>query len=272
MTSPQESPALWAVVPAAGIGSRMQSEVPKQYLPINGRTVLETTLLRLLRIQSLKGIMVVLSPDDDYFADLPLHRLFTREAPKVLTALGGAERANSVLNGLKALRLQGAKTSDWVLVHDAARPCVKPSSLEKLIATIRKIERSISVNSGSNGSSQECSELDDSKRKKIGGALLAAPVADTLKQAESDRHVLKTVPRQNIWQAHTPQCFQLGELTEALSQALSEQAIITDEASAIEYVGGQVMLVEDTRDNIKITQPEDLALAAFILAEQEQNR
>jgi 2-C-methyl-D-erythritol 4-phosphate cytidylyltransferase len=233
------SPApLWCLVPAAGLGSRMQAEVPKQYLPLAGQTLLEVTLQRLLQLPGLTGIMVALSPEDRWFDQLPLAR-----HRQIWRTQGGDTRADSVCRGLLALRAQGAAADDWVLVHDAARPCVTLAAIGRLLSGVKAAGR---------------------------GGLLAVPVADTLKQqAPGQPHcVASTLDRSRIWQAHTPQVFPLGLLLEALQAGLAQGLQITDEASALEAYGHSPLLVEDRRDNIKITRPEDLPLAEYLLQQQ----
>lgn len=233
------SPHFWAVVPAAGSGSRMGSNIPKQYLRLKGKTVLEVTLSKLLALPNLLGVVVCVAEKDDIFK-----RLDIANNPRVHVAIGGAERADSVLKGLEYLKtIEHFNSADWVLVHDAARPCVENSSLHKLLNVCLR----------ANG--------------EYIGAILASPVADTLKKAEGQK-VETTISRDSIWQAHTPQCFPAFALNQALKDALAQKKIITDEASAIEFSNGSVRLVEDSRTNIKITRPEDLALAEFILAQQ----
>ena len=228
----------WSIVPAAGSGSRMQAVVPKQYLTLNNKAVVELTLDKLLHLTAIEGVVVCLAANDQRFDQLPIAK-----HPRIFKVAGGAERAHSVLNGLRYLRaLPQSTDADWVMVHDAARPCVGLSAIERLLGYCRKTRR---------------------------GAILASPVAETLKRQQPDSHrVVETVPRDSLWQAHTPQCFRLGELCIALEAALDNGIQITDEASAIEYAGGAVDLIEDSRDNIKITRPEALALAGFILGQQ----
>jgi 2-C-methyl-D-erythritol 4-phosphate cytidylyltransferase len=233
------SSGCWVVVPAAGSGSRMQAALPKQYLHLNGETVLTRTLQKLLMLKPLSGIVVSVSADDTQFVQLPL-----ATHPLISSVIGGRERAHSVLNGLVHLLAVGAHKDDWVLVHDAARPCVTLASIHRLV--------------------NYCQGLSDTQM--MAGAILAAPVADTLKMANANLAITHTVPRESLWQAHTPQCFRLGHLHDALAQTLAAHVAITDEASAVEYCGGHVQLIADTRDNIKITSPEDLALAEFILS------
>lgn len=226
------SPTLWALVPAAGAGRRMGAPVPKQYLPLNGKTVLEITLAKLASLPNLQGTVVALAENDESFATLRL-------AGSVIPVTGGTERAHSVFAGLQYLMTRNCGR-DWVLVHDAARPCVRAENLRRLIDT--------ALTSG-------C------------GAILATPVADTLKKAGA-QEIAHTVSREHLWAAHTPQMFRVQELHDALEKAFAESLLVTDEASAIELVGGRVLLVQDSRDNIKITQPEDLWLAEQILLRQ----
>lgn len=227
-----DSANLWALVPAAGAGRRMGADVPKQYLPLAGKTVLEVTLDKLHTVPGIRGIVVALAEDDTHFTTLGCSGIVTR-------VIGGAERAESVYRGLAWLMAQGGER-DWVLVHDAARPCVRAKNIQCLINRV---------------------QADGS------GGILAAPVADTLKRAAGDQ-VEHAVSRDFLWAAHTPQMFRVGALFAALTQAFKAGLPITDEASAIEYAGGRVLLVPDSRDNIKITQPEDLRLAEHILLHQ----
>jgi len=224
-------PDIIAVVPAAGIGSRMQSECPKQYLSIGGKTILEHALVSLLAHPAIRRIIVVVSPTDPFFATLPM-----AADPRITVAQGGKERADSVLAGLLA-----APTAHWVLVHDAARPCLHLDDLTRLLAI--------------------------TATSKVGG-ILAAPVRDTMKRAEAGkRAIAHTVEREALWHALTPQLFPLTLLRDCLQRALREGATITDEASALEYCGYHPELVVGRSDNIKVTRPEDFALAAFYLTQ-----
>lgn len=216
----------WVIVPAAGIGTRMQADRPKQYLSLGGRALIEHTLDCFLDQPGLNGLMVCLAPEDPWWAGLAC-----ASDNRIQTTDGGRERADSVLAGLKALMLQGAQRDDWVLVHDAARPNLAQSDLIKLMATLAE--------------------------DPVGG-LLAVPVRDTLKCADASGRVVSTPDRSLFWQAYTPQMFRLGALHEALVQALASGVSITDEASAMEYVGQAPKLVEGRSDNIKVTRPEDL--------------
>ncbi len=226
-------PAFWVVVPAAGAGQRMGADRPKQYLELAGRTVIEHSLAPFAARACIRGIMVVLAGDDACFARLPI----SGEA-RIRTTLGGAQRHQSVHQGL--LALQGmADANDWVLVHDAARPCLHPDDLDQLLAQAR----------------------DD-----FPGGLLAAPVIDTLKQADSELKVTQTIPRAGLWRALTPQMFRYELLTTALAAALAAQVEVTDEAAAIERLGIKPALIPGRSDNLKITHEPDLALAEAILA------
>jgi len=222
----------WAVVPAAGRGSRFGSRVPKQYTPLLGRPMLSWTLRALLAEGSIDGVMVAISPGDRRFA-----RLAEARDARVHTCEGGARREDSVRNALAALR-DVAKDADWVLVHDAARPCLRQSDLRRLIEVVDE--------------------------DPVGG-LLAVPVSDTIKAAEATGRVSRTVARDGLWRALTPQAFRYGLLSRALALCVEREREITDEASAIEAMGLRPRLVPGHNDNIKVTGGEDAALAAAIL-------
>ena len=220
-----------AVVPAAGVGSRMQAACPKQYLTIGQFTLLEHSVARLLAHPAVKQVIVPVSNHDGWFDSLPL-----AQDSRILRVTGGDTRAESVLAGLNAIQ-----HSEWVLVHDAARPCLHPDDLARLLA-VREYS-------------------------KVGG-ILAAPVRDTMKRAEPGKTAIAhTVEREDLWHALTPQFFPHQLLTACLTRALHEGATITDEASALEYCGYHPELVSGRSDNIKVTRPEDLALAAFYLTQ-----
>jgi len=214
----------------------MGAEIPKQYLSLAGHSVLEHTLHRLSMIPALSGILVVLGPDDTYWK----HQRLDWVARPVDTVVGGETRSDSVLNGLLALASR-ASESDWVLVHDAARPCVRPRDIQTLISSCR----------------------DDPS-----GGLLARPVNDTMKQSDASGRVAATVARAHLWHALTPQMFRYGKLLHALQQARALGLEVTDEAMAMEAAGMPGRLVEGHADNIKITRPEDLALAEYYLRVQ----
>ena len=220
-------------MPAAGAGRRFGGDTPKQYLPLAGRAVIEHALERLLAHPRVKGLLIGLAGDDTHFASLHFHH------PRLLdTYVGGAERADTVLKGLMALSAQ-AQPHDWVLVHDAVRPCLHQHDLARLL---------------------------EAMPASADGALLATPLADTLKEADAAGCVARTVPRERLWRALTPQLFPIKTLRDALARALAAGVPITDEASAVEAAGGHPRLVAGRADNIKITVPADLLLAERILA------
>ncbi len=237
-------PRYWLIVPAAGVGARMGSLLPKQYLPLAGKTLLENTLERLLDLPVLAGLVLVVSPQDEAWQEFAIvHH------PRVTVVTGGRERCNSVLKGLESLADE-AQPSDWVLVHDAARPCVALADIENLIEVLAG--------------------------HKVGG-ILGVPVSDTLKQVSESgdccysgdcREIERTVDRSVLWQAQTPQMFRYEVLSQALENALTQKQTITDEASAVEWAGYTPVMVEGRRDNIKVTRPEDLPMAELILQQQ----
>ncbi len=226
---------LVVVVPAAGVGKRMQASCPKQYLTIGQLTILEHTVLRLISHPLVTKVILALGEDDEYFADT---ELFSHKQVQVVT--GGKERVDSVLAGLKSIV---HNECPWVLVHDAARPCLSLNDLNELISTCL---------------SKNC------------GGILATPVRDTMKRGHGDK-VKLTVERDNLWHALTPQMFPTLLLKNAIEQALQANALITDEASAIEFIGEECLLVDGSSENIKITRPDDLAYAEFILNKQNSN-
>ena len=219
-------PSFWAVIPAAGIGSRMRADRPKQYLQLAGKSILEHTLHCFLDHPCLRGVVVSLAEDDPFWPSLECAR-----DGRIYTAAGGAERADSVLNALLRLTELGAGEQDWVLVHDAARPNLAQADLDLLLAEL----------------------ADDA----VGG-LLAVPARDTLKRVGSDGRVRETIDRSVIWHAYTPQMFRLGALHRALAEALVSDVAVTDEASAMEWAGQSPRLIEGRADNLKVTRPEDL--------------
>ncbi len=223
----------WAVVPAAGVGKRMQADKPKQYLPLAGKTVIEQTLQRLLDADVFSAVVVAISKQDPYWPELAVSA-----DNRVITAPGGKERADSVLSGLSALSAMAAE-DDWVFVHDAARPCITSVDILALL--------------------KQCQD------HPVGG-ILALSSHDTLKLAD-DGEICETVDRSRIWRALTPQMFRYGMLKQALTEHQGDLAI-TDEASALELSGFKPALVEGRSDNIKITRPEDLALAEFYREQQ----
>lgn len=224
-----------AIVPAAGVGSRMQADRPKQYLTLHGHTVLEHTVEKLLSHPAIGQVVIAVSPGDPYFAELSL-----AAHPRVVRVDGGSERADSVLSALNYL-CQQQLSNQWVMVHDAARPCVQHADISRLI---------------------------EAAQEHPVGAILAAPVRDTMKRGDGSGNIDHTVERVALWHALTPQMFRIRPLRDALAQALQQQIAITDEASAFEWLGDKPGLVASRADNIKITQPEDLALADFYLRQK----
>ncbi|MFQ1714319.1 2-C-methyl-D-erythritol 4-phosphate cytidylyltransferase [Aeromonas veronii] len=229
MTDASRVSGLTAIVPAAGIGSRMGADCPKQYLQLAGKTILEHTLERLLFHPAIAQVIVALAPHDRWFEALPV-----AADPRIVRVEGGAERAFSVLNGLHVAQ------GEWVLVHDAARPCLTHGDLDALIAT-----------------AMNC-----------GGAILGSRVRDTMKRSDGEGNIIATVEREQLWHALTPQMFPTRVLKRALEEGLLLGATITDEASAMERAGFAVRMVEGRADNIKVTRPEDLSLAGLFLSQQ----
>lgn len=219
----------WLVMPAAGSGRRMGLQQPKQYLSLAGRTVVEHALAPFLADGRCAGVVVALAADDATWPTLAVAR-----EPRVHAVTGGARRQDSVAAGLAAIAARVGAEDPWVLVHDAARPCLAAADLDALLAV-----------------------LPDAPD----GALLARPVADTLKRAGADHAVERTVERAALWHALTPQAFRLR----ALAAALGAAGEVTDESAAIEARGGRPRLVRGSARNIKVTHAADLELAAALL-------
>lgn len=218
----------------------------KQYLPIHNKTILEHTIALFQKQSNIGPIVVVLHPQDKIFDTLSI-----ASQPNILTVVGGQERVDSVLAGLSLLKSKGY-TDEFVLVHDAARPCLAQSDMNKLI--------------------DECLQTC-SKNQSVSGAILACRVTDTIKKShrsieENTSVIESTVDRSKLWQAQTPQMFRIKELNEAIESGLEKGENLTDEASAIECMGKQVLLVEGSTSNLKITRPSDLPLALFYLSNQ----
>jgi 2-C-methyl-D-erythritol 4-phosphate cytidylyltransferase len=223
----------WAVVLAAGRGQRFNASVPKQYQPLLGRTVLDWTLDSLLGERSFAGLTLVLASGDRRW-----RKSAHAQDARISVCTGGAQRELSLQRALEALAGR-ARDRDWIVVHDAARPCLDPRDLTMLLAAVA--------------------------RDPVGG-LLATPVSDTLKKADDDaERSLRTVDRTALWRALTPQAFRYGVLRRALAVCLERGRAVTDEASAVEALGLRPLLVRGRTDNLKITRPEDLALAAAVL-------
>lgn len=228
---------VWAIVPASGVGHRMQEQKPKQYLPLDGKTIIEHTLDRLLSFDGIDGVVLVLRPDDRDWQTIN----YQSEKPLITTS-GGELRQHSVFNGLVKL-LEQKFDDPYAMVHDAVRPLVCHADLRKLIEAA----------------------IDHSA-----GALLALPITDTLKHQDQDSNIDRTVPRAGLWRAFTPQLFKAKLLHRALEQVIENDREVTDDASAIESLGLRPRLVECNAENIKITWPEDLSLATQILRRQQE--
>jgi len=237
--SHSESKSYWVIVPAAGVGKRMGSDIPKQYLKLHDKTIIEHTLQRLSQIDAISGIVVAIAEGDPWWSALHI------EISKPLKVVkGGAERCHTVQNALYSLASE-CSAGDWVLVHDAARPCVRTDDIQLLIHSLSSHDT---------------------------GGLLGMPVRDTMKRTDNNAVVSQTVERDNLWHALTPQMFRYDHLSTALDKALADQFLVTDEASAMEHAGFSPLMVEGHADNIKITRPEDLALAGFYLQNQQEQQ
>lgn len=228
-------PDYWAVIPAGGVGRRMGADKPKQYLELLGRTVIEHSLSPFCEHPLIKGIAVAVAEDDGFWPALAPAR-----HARVIRASGGRERCHSVLNGLDRLA-EFTDEADWVLVHDAARPCVTRADIDRLI---------------------------DGLRDHPTGGILALPIGDTVKQAGQDRGIEMTADRERLWRAQTPQMFRLGLLRDSIAAAAGDNVLVTDEAQALEIRGYRPGIVQGGPHNIKVSLPEDLALAEFYLKNQ----
>lgn len=226
------SPVFWCVVPAAGRGTRVGGDCPKQYLPLAGRALILHTLERLATHPRIAGLLVTLGSSDEHWPGIE-----SMHGKPVLTAVGGTERSDSVLAGLDALP-NDVKADDFVLVHDAARPCVRQADISRLI--------------------ELCAVAD--------GGLLGAPLRDTLKRADDASRSMATEARDERWRAFTPQMFRRGQLSAALRNSAARGVKVSDEAMAMEQAGFAPLLVESAEDNIKVTTAADFALAEFLLA------
>ena len=229
-------PDIFALIPAAGSGSRMGAEIPKQYQPLAGKPLIAHAIHALCSHPRVQLAFVVLAPGDAHFSQ---HDWSPYKGQLETLYCGGATRAASVFNGLVAM-VDAVEPDDWVMVHDAARPCLDATLIDRL-----------------------CDELVDDK---VGG-LLAVPVADTLKRANAGGEVLQTEAREHLWRAQTPQMFRYRVLIEALRRA--DIAAVTDESSAVEQTGAKPILVTGSASNFKVTWPEDLALAELLLKEHQ---
>jgi len=228
---------IWAIVPAAGTGTRFGSDLPKQYHTLNGEEVILRTLRRLNAVTRISGIGVGLAVDDPAWPSI-----IPRLPGSVWSYEGGQNRSETVRNGLSELTRQG-KEADWVLVHDSVRPCVEVADINRLI-----------------------DEIDF----RFPGGLLATPVSDTLKAATRQSEVTQTVSRGSLWRAQTPQLFPVALLQEGLNKAGAENLECTDDAQAVEYLGLHPRIVAGSSHNLKITSGSDLSLAGAILDLQER--
>ena len=222
---------IWAVIPAAGVGKRYSSDIPKQYLPLSGTPVLLHSINKLVKLDEIEEILVALNPEDTFWKKLNFSH------PKVKAIHGGLQRCNSVNSALEELSGR-AKKGDWVLVHDAVRPCISDSDLKKITSIVNDEE--------------------------VGG-LLAFPILDTIKEVGENLEVQKTIPRENLWSAMTPQIFRYEVLKQALDAAIMAGESVTDEASAIEAIGLTPRIIQGEKTNIKITHPSDMVLADSII-------
>lgn len=229
----------WALVPAAGSGRRFGGEVPKQYLQAAGKPLIAHVLDALLAHPGIDGVVVALAAGDPRWPGWSM-----LHGKPVVTCIGGGERADSVLAALRALPV-GVADDELLLVHDAARPNLRADDVGKLI---------------------------DAAMACAHGALLAAPVRDTLKRADADLCIVETYSREGLWRALTPQAFRVDLLRRALEAAKADGVIVTDEAMAVERLGLRPRLVEGREDNPKVTTPADLAMAEFLLAHKDMSR
>ena len=225
---------VYAVVPAAGVGSRMLADRPKQYLIIHDETIMEHTLKQLLCFSPIEKIILPISKTDCYWPKIR----FNGHAD-IIACEGGSERFESVLSGLKTLSDIGAMDDDWVMVHDVARPCIQHQDLQSL--------------------------LDQASEQ---GAILGSLVRDTMKRTNDKGEIITTVERDNLWHALTPQLAPLGVLRHAIETCIQDGVNITDEASALEHIGLTPKMVAGSPSNIKVTRPEDLSLAAMYVNNQ----
>ncbi len=234
--SPMDKQHTLAIVPAAGIGARMGAGFPKQYLQLGDQTIIGQTLDRLLSHPGIDAVVVALHPDDVWFTKLP-----QATHGKIRTVMGGKERADSVLAALDSLT---ESQTVWALVHDAARPCLHHDDIDKLLASRETFPQ---------------------------GAILAMPVRDTMKRAQANGEIEQTVCRDNLWHALTPQMFPAKALADNIRNAAAAGAVVTDEASAMEWAGVHPGLVSGRADNIKVTHPDDLPLAELFIQVQSQS-
>ncbi|NQY51428.1 MAG: 2-C-methyl-D-erythritol 4-phosphate cytidylyltransferase [Piscirickettsiaceae bacterium] len=229
---------IWAVIPAAGIGSRMRADRPKQYLDLEGKTILELTLERLALHPNIDSIILAIAKHDPWWPDVNLGI----DCP-IYVITGGQRRSDSVLNALSALDKNITANDPWILVHDAARPCVRHQDIDNMLAKLCQYQV---------------------------GVVLGIPVRDTIKLVNMNDEIKKTVCRYNLWRASTPQIFRLRALMRSLQSAKQRKIIVTDDASAMELNGIYPKMIEGAQDNIKITVLKDLELANLYLQQQRK--
>jgi len=220
-----DSAKYWVVIPAAGVGSRMGVDKPKQYISINDKTIIEHTIDCFIDREEIEKIVVAISKEDEFWPTLSISN-----HDKIIVAPGGEERYQSVLNSLQILSGK-AEANDWVLVHDAARPCLNQSAIDRLIIELRTHD--------------------------VGG-ILALPCRDTMKRANETGEIDKTVERESLWHAQTPQMFKYEKLLSAIEDALTKKVVVTDESMAMERLGYKPLLVQGHQENIKVTHKDDL--------------
>jgi 2-C-methyl-D-erythritol 4-phosphate cytidylyltransferase len=224
----------WVVIPAAGVGKRMGVDKPKQYISVNDKTIIEHTINCFINREEIEAVVVVISKEDEYWPDMSIAK-----HDKVITAPGGVERYHSVANGLQVLQ-DKAEENDWILVHDAARPCLNQSAIDRLMIELRSHE--------------------------VGG-ILALPCRDTMKRSNESGEIIDTVERESLWHAQTPQMFKYSKLSAAIEKTLSDDIVVTDEAMAMELSGYKPMLIQGHQENIKITHKDDLQYLEHYLNE-----
>jgi len=224
----------WVVIPAAGIGKRMGSDIPKQYVSVRGKTVIEHTIDNFISRKEIQNICISISESDNYWSTLPISK-----NKKIITTVGGNERYESVYNGLRALQ-DKANDDDWVLVHDAVRPCLKKSIIDRLITDISSHD--------------------------VGG-ILALPCFETMKRVNNSNEVEETINRETIWRAQTPQVFKYQKLLLAIEKVINENIFITDEAMAMELSNHKPIVILGDENNIKITHKTDLKYLELFLEE-----
>ena len=222
----------WVIIPAAGVGARMGTDKPKQYITIKNKTILEHTLGCFLQREDIEAVIVAIAKEDSYWSELDVSN-----NKKIIKAAGGKERFESVLNSLKVL-IDKADENDWVLVHDAARPCLNQMAIDRL--------------------------LNELSQHEVGG-ILGLPCRDTMKRANVSGEIESTVEREQLWNAQTPQMFRFRKLLSALEKVVENKVMVTDEAMAMELAGYKPLLIKGHPENIKITHKDDLQYAEMYL-------